>query len=398
MTKPLLVVMAGGTGGHVFPGLAVATHMRDKGWQVEWMGTSDKMEAQLVPKHGFTIHFIHISGLRGKSLLQKLLAPFRLLGAIFQALLLLTKRKPKAVLGMGGYASGPGGIAAWILRIPLVVHEQNAVFGMTNRYLAKLARYTLTGFDLAPLARFHKKAGAVGVTHYVGNPIRANFFDIRTKPQSDSDTIHILIVGGSLGAQALNEIVPTVLAILSEKVALDVKHQSGKDKHVQVEQSYQSYQSLHNAEVIEFIDDMHSAFAWADIIICRAGALTVAEVAGAGKVAIFVPLPIAVDDHQTANARYLSDQGAAILIPQDQLDTSLLATLENLCSSQSMRSSIAQNAKACAHKHATEEVAGFIEKAANLIVGPTDNATVNATVNASSKSTAKENHLKGHSE
>lgn len=176
MNKNVLVIMAGGTGGHVFPGLAVANFMREKDWNIEWIGTADKMEAQLVPKHGFDIHFITIGGLRGKSAMTKLWTPFKLIGALFQSITLLRKLKPCVVLGMGGYASGPGGIAAWLLNIPLIVHEQNAVFGMTNRYLAKLATYTLTGFDLANTQHIgNKKPPSVNI-NYVGNPIRQGFF------------------------------------------------------------------------------------------------------------------------------------------------------------------------------------------------------------------------------
>jgi UDP-N-acetylglucosamine--N-acetylmuramyl-(pentapeptide) pyrophosphoryl-undecaprenol N-acetylglucosamine transferase len=364
MNKHSVVIMAGGTGGHVFPGLAVASLMREKGWQVEWIGTADKMEAQLVPKHGFNIHFINIGGLRGKSIITQLITPFKLAGALFQAIALLRKLKPSAVLGMGGYASGPGGIAAWLLQVPLVVHEQNAVFGMTNRYLAKMATFTLTGFDLAGVVPANAaNKSSPSNTHYVGNPIRQDFFDIAPKHLANSTQgLNILIVGGSLGALALNQIVPKVLITLGERFSVSVKHQSGANKHAQVQAAYHN---MPNVEVIEFIDNMQSAFSWSDIIICRAGALTVAEVAGAGRVAIFVPLPSAVDDHQSANARYLSDKGGALLIQQSALETSLLPALETVCLSLEKRDEIASIARASAHKNATFEVASFIEKAVN---------------------------------
>ncbi|GAB56391.1 UDP-N-acetylglucosamine--N-acetylmuramyl-(pentapeptide) pyrophosphoryl-undecaprenol N-acetylglucosamine transferase [Glaciecola punicea ACAM 611] len=364
MNKCSLVIMAGGTGGHVFPGLAVASLMREKGWQVEWIGTADKMEAQLVPKYGFNIHFINIGGLRGKSIITQLLTPFKLAGALFQSIALLRKLRPSAVLGMGGYASGPGGIAAWLLKVPLVVHEQNAVFGMTNRYLAKIATFTLTGFDLASVVPANAaNKSSPSNTHYVGNPIRQDFFDIAPKHRANStQSLNILIVGGSLGALALNQIVPKVLITLGKRFSVSVMHQSGANKHAQVQAAYQN---MPNVEVIEFIDNMQSAFSWSDIIICRAGALTVAEVAGAGRVAIFVPLPNAVDDHQSANARYLSDKGGALLIQQSALETSLLPALETVCLSLEKRDEIASIARASAHKNATFEVASFIEKAVN---------------------------------
>jgi UDP-N-acetylglucosamine--N-acetylmuramyl-(pentapeptide) pyrophosphoryl-undecaprenol N-acetylglucosamine transferase len=376
MNKSVLVIMAGGTGGHVFPGLAVANLMLEKGWKIDWIGTADKMEANLVPKYGFPIHFITIGGVRGKSLVTKLWTPFKLLGALFQSISLLRKLKPNVVLGMGGYASGPGGIAAWLLNIPLVVHEQNAVFGMTNKYLARLATYTLTGFDIVNIQKLSNTKHLPKNTHYVGNPIRKGFFNIAPKNLAEhasthqhslpKDIVNILIVGGSLGALALNQIVPKVLLKLAEltrNFTIIVKHQSGKDKLMPVQEAYQN---MPNVEVLEFIDNMESAFSWSDIVICRAGALTVSEVAGAGRTAIFVPLPFAVDDHQTVNARYLSDQGAALLISQSTLDETLLSTLDELCSGIEKRQVMAAKAKACAHQHATSEVAAFIEKAVDV--------------------------------
>lgn len=374
MNKPLLVVMAGGTGGHVFPGLAVASEMQTQGWDVHWIGTADKMEAQLVPKYGFPIHFIKIGGARGKSLLTKLQAPFKLLGALIQAIKLLRVLQPQAVLGMGGYASGPGGIAAWLLGVPLVVHEQNAVFGMTNRYLAKVAQFTLSGFDLSAVICAKNSPKLVAKTHYVGNPIRPGFFAIEEKQSSANAPINILIVGGSLGALALNQIVPNVLSELSAQFTLQLRHQSGKGKNREVKEAYKQ---MPNASVVEFIDDMESAFAWSDIIICRAGALTVAEVAGSGRVAIFVPLPIAVDDHQSENAKYLSEQGAALLLPQATLATTLLASLRELCAQPNKRLAMAKKARACAHPDATQQVGQFITKAAKSLesfVHDTDNS------------------------
>lgn len=376
MNKPTLIIMAGGTGGHVFPGLAVANYMKGKGWHIEWIGTRDKMEADLVPKYGFNINFINIGGVRGKSILTKLFTPFKLLSALFQSIRLLRSIKPKVVLGMGGYASGPGGIASWLLRIPLVIHEQNAVFGMTNRYLAKVANHTLTGFDLtnSPLPLKGPQALPKNI-NYVGNPIREGFFTIPMKSMQDTQApINILIVGGSLGALALNEIVPKALLILANETNINVKHQSGKNKQKQVRADYLG---MHNVDVIEFIDNMEEAFDWADIIICRAGALTVAEVAGAGRVAIFVPLPIAVDDHQTANAKYLSDKHAAILIPQNTLESKLLQQLRDLCASPKMRNNMALAAKASAHENATSAVSTVIEQVSKINNRPSNTQSTN---------------------
>lgn len=355
-----LLIMAGGTGGHVFPGLAVAQHMQTLGWRIDWVGTQDKMEAQLVPKFGFPIHFIDIGGLRGKGLKTKLLAPFKLFHAFLQARKILKDLQPKVVLGMGGYASGPGGLAAFSLGIPVVIHEQNAVFGMTNKYLAKIAKATLTGFDLqsSKLTNNTIAANTPSNTLYVGNPIRSNIFEIEAlKNKSPNETVSILIVGGSLGALALNEQVPSILQSLASQRAIEVRHQTGKGKLQQVQQAYQASEF---AQVTEFIDDMQSALAWADIVICRAGALTVAEIAGAGRVAIFVPLPIAVDDHQTANAKYLSEQGAAILLPQKDIQSTLLAHLFTLCNEPNTRINMAKRAKQCAVQTATANVADVL--------------------------------------
>lgn len=356
MNKPLLVVMAGGTGGHVFPGLALAHEMQSQGWQVAWFGTAEKIEATLVPQHGFPIHFIDVKGVRGKGLLTKLSAPFMLLSAVMQARSHLSKLKPKAVLGMGGFASGPGGIAAWTLGIPVLVHEQNAVFGMTNRWLAKIAKRVFCGFD------FKSKAPKNSV--FVGNPVRAEFFEIDKR--SAKAPFRILIVGGSLGALALNQIVPEVLGSLAQRFSLHVIHQAGKGKAEPVRSAYATIQKelgnedearVSSFEVQEFIDDIPSSFANADIVICRAGALTVAEVAASASCAIFVPLPIAVDDHQTYNARSLSDNDAAILIQQTSLSTQLESSLENLLSDPSRIETIGRKARQLSIQDATQQVA-----------------------------------------
>lgn len=360
-----LVIMAGGTGGHVFPGLAVAQALLTKGWKIDWIGTADRMEADIVPANNIPIHFIKIAGLRGKGLIRKVLTPFSLIRAFFQSRQILKELAPDAVLGMGGYASGPGGLAAWSLNIPLIVHEQNAVFGLTNKLLAKVANKVLTGFSFNDSLK--------NKSFFVGNPIRAAFSQIpamESKPldtnnpnESKVSSVNILIVGGSLGALALNKIVPSCLLNISKRYAISVYHQSGKNK---LEPVNQAYENLPNVKTSEFIDDMSAAFTWADIVICRAGALTVAEVAASGRVAIFVPLPIAVDDHQTKNAESLSEQGAAIIIPQNQLSEVLPVHLTTLLEDENLRLKMANKAKQCLPLDATKIVVEHVEQAAQL--------------------------------
>jgi UDP-N-acetylglucosamine--N-acetylmuramyl-(pentapeptide) pyrophosphoryl-undecaprenol N-acetylglucosamine transferase len=352
LSSPLLVVMAGGTGGHVFPGLAVAHEMTQQGWRVEWFGTADKMEAELVPKHGFKIHFLDVKGVRGKGIVAKLLAPLMLISAVWQARKILKTLQPNAVLGMGGFASGPGGIAAWTLGIPIVIHEQNAVFGMTNKWLAKVAKRVLCGFDVQASAIANQSPSNV---EFVGNPVRAEFFHAAKVEHADN-VFRVLIVGGSLGALALNQQVPPVVKQLRQKYAISVVHQAGKGKAEPVKSQYTQLDD----SVIEFIDDIPAEFAKADIVICRAGALTVAEVAATESCAIFVPLPIAVDDHQTYNARSLSDNDAAILIQQDKLAQNLYSQLDALLSNPQKIKEMGRKARALCIQDATLKVASAI--------------------------------------
>jgi UDP-N-acetylglucosamine--N-acetylmuramyl-(pentapeptide) pyrophosphoryl-undecaprenol N-acetylglucosamine transferase len=357
--KPLLIVMAGGTGGHVFPGLAVAKELVQQGWLVEWFGTADKMEAQVVPKNGFKIHFLNVKGVRGKGVLTKLLSPLMLLSTVWHARKTLKSLRPNAVLGMGGFASGPGGIAAWTLGIPVIIHEQNAVFGMTNRWLAKVAKRVLCGFDVSSNSLKSKSPKNV---EFVGNPVRPEFFKAVKTKQNDG-VFRILVVGGSLGALALNELVPSVINQLREKHKVLVVHQAGKGKAEPVKNAYASMPNRMNDEqdtVLEFIDDIPAQFAKADVVICRAGALTVAEVAATQSCAIFVPLPIAVDDHQTYNARSLSDNNAAILIQQDKLGANLFSQLDELLSKPERISEIGRKAKTLCIQDATLKVASAI--------------------------------------
>ena len=353
VNKPgTLLVMAGGTGGHIFPGIAVAECLKQQGWTIYWLGTADRMEAQIVPKHGFELFFIDIKGIRHKGWKTLLAMPFKLLKSVYQAIRVIKQTKPDVVLGMGGYASAPGGFAAWLLRKPLVLHEQNAVAGLTNRFLATFAAQVLCGF---PGAFENKKAHKV-----TGNPLRSSII-ANDKLANDDDITRILVVGGSLGAKALNDVLPLTLPLLDTQ-KVNVWHQSGKGHQGVLEADYQRNSKANDFtdkyRVTEFIDDMAGAYAWADLVICRAGALTVSEVAMAAKPAIFVPLPHAVDDHQTSNAQYLVAQGAAKLVPQRELSPEFLAkTLNELLNEKDVLSRMGKAALEAAHTDATELVA-----------------------------------------
>lgn len=344
-----LVVMAGGTGGHVFPGLAVADNLQKKGWKVSWLGTSDRMEAQLVPEHGYQIDFIDIAGVRGNGLKRLLIAPIRIVKSILQARAVLKNRKVDLVLGMGGFASGPGGIAAWTLGIPLLLHEQNAAAGLTNRILARFANKILMGFEGA----FTDKKAIL-----VGNPVRESVLRLPEKVISQStQPLKVLVVGGSLGAKVLNDLLPEVVAQFSEQ-ALTVIHQTGKGKFDEVKNSYAAKNRTSNVDVQEFITDMDASYAWADLVICRAGALTVSEIAVVGLPAIFIPLPHAVDDHQTKNAQELVNREAAILIPQKLLNIKKLSDyLRAFSQNRQLLIEMSQQSKTAAISAATEHVA-----------------------------------------
>ncbi|GAA6170481.1 undecaprenyldiphospho-muramoylpentapeptide beta-N-acetylglucosaminyltransferase [Colwellia sp. KU-HH00111] len=368
---PVLLVMAGGTGGHIFPGLAVAEHLKSEGWIIHWLGTAERMEAEIVPAHGFAISFISISGLRHKGLVAWLTLPFKLINALLQALAVMKRVKPDVVLGMGGYASAPGGLAAWLMRKPLVVHEQNAVAGLTNRLLASIARKVCCAFPNA----FKMRKGV----EVVGNPLRESIGqqtlgkrNLNSPEQETLNTFNILVVGGSLGAQVLNETVPQSVAQLTQAVntsdnhIVNTWHQTGKGKQQSVINAYHE-QGIANEQVrvTEFIDDMASAYQWADIVICRAGALTVSELAMASTPAIFVPLPHAVDDHQTKNAQYLVACGGAILIKQHELTSEQLTKqLLALVSQPQVLKNMAQAAFAAADVDATRKVANICQQLA----------------------------------
>ncbi len=316
-----VLVMAGGTGGHVFPALAVARVLQDRGCRVVWLGTQKGIEARLVPAAGISIEWIRVAGLRGKGALSWLLAPLRVARAIAESYLAIRRVQPDVVLGMGGFVAGPGGLAARMLGCPLVIHEQNAVAGFTNRILASFANVVAEAFPGA----FSPSARALSI----GNPVRNDISRIGTLRGAMRKPPHLLVFGGSQGAMALNRIVPAALAGMPCALRPIVMHQTGRGR---VESTQAMYQSLGvDADVREFIDDMAAAYQWADLVIARSGALTVAELAAAGVPSVLVPFPAAVDDHQTANARYLSDCGAALLTPEKDLEPAALAdTLTNM--------------------------------------------------------------------
>ena len=350
-----LLVMAGGTGGHIFPGIAVAEYLAKQHWHIHWLGTAERMEAEIIPKQGYDISFINIAGVRKNGLKSLLLMPFKVVNAVWQSIKVLKQVKPDVVLGMGGYASAPGGIAAWLLGIPLVLHEQNAVAGMTNKILAKFATKTLSAFPNAFKAKVK--------TQVIGNPVRTDIIAIADEAKGQREhrelaTKNILIVGGSLGAKVLNDIVPLAIAKLQDET-VNVWHQTGANNQQGVLASYQPLEHLNKQiKVTEFIDDMASAYQWADLVICRAGALTVSELAMAGKAAIFVPLPHAVDDHQTKNAGYLVACGAAKLIKQHNFNEETVAQqLAQLFNDNTAIAKMSQAAKAAAKPNATEDVA-----------------------------------------
>lgn len=315
-----VLIMAGGTGGHVFPALAVADELAARGLAVSWLGTAQGLEARVVPAAGYSLETIRVSAIRGKGILKLLLAPFMLLIALVQSLVILLRLRPRMVLGMGGFASGPGAVVSWLLRCPLLIHEQNSVAGLTNRLLAPLARQVMEAFPGSLPAKHHAL--------HTGNPVRREILGLPAPAErfaGRSGALRILVVGGSLGAHVLNEILPAAMARVAGTDRFEVHHQTGQDDHALVEAAYRLAKI--DARVDEFVSDMAAAYAWADLVVCRAGALTVAELAVVGVASILVPFPHATDDHQTGNAHYLADAGAAMLVSQDDLNTTQLAGL-----------------------------------------------------------------------
>ena len=356
--KPTLL-MAGGTGGHIFPALAVAKLLEEKGEKVVWLGSKNSMEAQQVPEVGIPFYELGISGLRGKGVKTLVLAPFKLVASLWQAIKILRQVKPSRVIGFGGFASGPGGLAAWLLGIPLYVHEQNALPGMTNKSLAFLAQKVFTAFPQAFVG--NKKVSCVG------NPVRANLLNLPPPAQRYAERkgpLRILVVGGSLGAQILNTRLPEALSLLAKDQLPLVKHQTGKNHQETTQALYDSYPEVaKQVEVTPFIDDMAAAFSWADLVICRAGALTVAELAVVGVASVLVPFPFAVDDHQTHNAQFLANKNAALLLPQPEFTAKALAELlTNELADRDSLASMAEKAFQLASRNAGQQMLNTILK------------------------------------
>ncbi|MGB3871234.1 MAG: undecaprenyldiphospho-muramoylpentapeptide beta-N-acetylglucosaminyltransferase [Stenotrophomonas sp.] len=349
--RPVLI-MAGGTGGHIFPGLAVARVLRARGVPVTWLGANGAMETRLVPQHDIVIDTLAISGLRGKGKLALLGAPLRVLRAIRAAGFILRERQPRAVVAFGGFASGPGGVAARLHGLPLLVHEQNRAPGLTNRILSRFARRVLTGFPGSFPAR----------EEVVGNPVRAEIAVLPVPEQrlaGRSGAMRVLVLGGSQGARALNNAMPKALAALGGSVAIEVWHQCGEKLHGEAQQTYRD--AGLEGRVDAFITDMAAAYAWADLVVCRSGASTLAELCAVGIGSVLVPFAAAVDDHQTRNAEYLVERGAAELLKQDDaLATHLEGVLRALAATPARRLQMAQAARALAMTDAAERIADII--------------------------------------
>ena len=352
------LIMAGGTGGHVFPALATAEVLREQGHEVAWLGSRGGMEERLIGGRDIPLYLIEVSGIRGKGGLTRLMAPLRLVRALWQAVAVIRRFRADCVLGMGGFAAGPGGVAAWLLRRPLVIHEQNAIAGMTNQWLSRLSEITLEAFP-----------GAFGqntVTRCTGNPVRQDLTGIPgpTERIGHGDRLKLLVLGGSRGARAINEVVPEALACVGREQQPEVRHQCGEEH---LESTRQAYANAGvQADVAPFIENMAEAYAWADLVVCRAGALTLAELACVGVGSVLVPFPHAVDDHQTANARYLSDAGAALLVSQPQLEASGLAReIRRLDDDRDALRAMAEKARELAVPDATERVVNYCLEAAH---------------------------------
>jgi UDP-N-acetylglucosamine--N-acetylmuramyl-(pentapeptide) pyrophosphoryl-undecaprenol N-acetylglucosamine transferase len=349
-----LMVMAGGTGGHVFPGLAVAHQMQAWGWRVVWLGNPTGMEATLVPKHGVPMEFVRFGGVRGKGIKTKLMLPVNLLRACSESLSVLRRVKPDVVLGMGGYITFPAGVMTWLSGRSLVLHEQNSIAGLANKVLAKLAKRVLVAFP-----------NALPNAEWTGNPIREELARVpapEARYALRSGPLNVLVVGGSLGAAGLNDVVPKALALLAPDERPRIVHQAGA-KHIEAARANYAAAGIEigsatgdDVQLLPFIDDMTSAYANADLVICRSGAMTVAEIAAVGVAAFFVPFPFAVDDHQTTNAAFLAQNGAAVVVQQRDLSAAQLAdwlrgqTRETLVE-------MAKRSRSLAKPDATEQVA-----------------------------------------
>ena len=347
----LILIMAGGTGGHVFPALAVADELKAQGHDIAWVGTKKGIEAKLVPASGYVLNYISVQGLRGNGLLGWLLAPFKLIKAVIEGIAIIRRFKPDVVLGLGGFASGPGGVAAKLMRKPLVIHEQNAIPGLTNKTLSRVANRVLEGFPNS----FNAEKNAL----WVGNPVRKTIEELAEPKLRFSDrtgAIKVLVLGGSLGAKSLNTLLPKAFANIDTEI--QIKHQCGA-KHIDDCKHNYSEASV-DAEVTAFIESMADAYAWADLVICRAGALTIAEVTAAGLAALLVPYPYAVDDHQTHNADGLVRAHAAMVMQESEMTLELLTkTIEELVASREQLLDMAEKAKGLAKRGTAKQIANI---------------------------------------
>ncbi|MCU7875674.1 MAG: undecaprenyldiphospho-muramoylpentapeptide beta-N-acetylglucosaminyltransferase [Candidatus Thiodiazotropha sp. (ex. Lucinoma kazani)] len=351
--EPHVMVMAGGTGGHLFPALAVADWLKQQGCRITWLGSQSGMETQLIPEHGYPLETLEVKGVRGTGIKRRLASPFIVTKSLWQAYRVLKRIQPNLVLGMGGFATGPGGLAARLMRIPLVIQEQNATPGLTNRILARFANKVFEAFP--------GSFGAEAQAETIGNPVRHNIIALQEPEKrftGRQGAIKLLVLGGSLGARALNQSVPEALALMPENRRPLVRHQSGEKL---IDETLDIYRKLNvKAEIMAFEKEMAEAYAWADLVICRAGALTVSELAAAGLGAVLVPYPYAVDDHQTRNAEYLVNANAAQLLPQPSLDGRNLAQLlGSLCSDRETLLAMAKAARSLARPDAAAQVGRY---------------------------------------
>lgn len=360
MTQRRFLMMAGGTGGHVFPALATARRLQSLGHEVHWLGSAGGMEERLIGDTDIPLSTVQVSGLRGKGKVTLLLAPFRLIRALSEALGVMRRVRPDCVVGMGGFVAGPGGLAAWLSRKPLLVHEQNAVAGLTNRILARFSKTVMEAFPGSFGGKF--------VTRCTGNPVRQEVAGLPAPAERFAERTgrpRVLVLGGSLGAQAINETVPAALALMAEAERPLVRHQCGERNREATQAAYEA--AGVEVQLEPFIQNMAEAYGWADLVICRAGALTVSELCAAGVGALLIPFPHAVDDHQTRNAGYMVEPGAALLLPQSRLTAELLAgTLNELLADRQRMLEMAIAARMLARPDATERVVNYCLEAAHV--------------------------------
>lgn len=362
--RPSALIMAGGTGGHIFPGLAIAEKLQSENWDITWLGSSGGMEKKIVEKAGISIDLINVSGLRGNGILGWIKAPFTLLSAVNQSFKIITKVKPDLVIGMGGFVSGPGGLAAFLCGKPLIIHEQNAIAGLTNRILAKISKFVFVAFPNTLKGQ---------ATKTIGNPLREKIKAIDKNRPNEVDAINlnkminVLVLGGSRGAKVFNQKLPGILASLVSQNLIEIHHQCGQgnQKETETEYNHHAIKAGDKIAIDEFIDDMDKAYRWADLVICRSGALTVSEISVVGIAAFFIPFPFAVDDHQTFNAKWLVDNGAAVLVKQSELEMAITKQkIVALVKEPEELVKMAANAKKCAYLNATDEIVS----ACNLLV------------------------------